>query len=732
MQAGCGFCVSRRHMWSLRLSVTGANRGDNAASQNHTSAGRWVFTVAANLWRTLTDLNTQVLSQARHREASTPPAMAAPANIADSELTLNAPYQYQPIDPKDEIRILIVSPPASSDPTTIHGELFTAKLSDTPPYEALSYCWGAEVFPEMLHLPGGVLAITDNLAAALRQLRHLEQPRHLWVDAVCINQRDNQEKNHQVSLMSQVYRNAATGLVWLGKGDNNTREAMKTMKELADSAWQYGIPSKFLTKGGVVGGILATNKVVLSFNQKNNGISKEIVGLSKTIKLGSLEAYFDQDWFKRLWIIQEFVLAPNLTIHNGEMALSAHDFMLGFSVICLLALHPTVAITCQTMLRDWFWGFSVCMQKEEYWHAEGNNLLSLLGLHSTRQCKLEVDIIYGLLAIATDGAEWPVDYGLTVESVFTEVALSYLKRSNLSILHHGYRAMQISSNATTDAASHRAHLPSLVPDWRFRSNGNELIHNGFDSATSSRPKVSTEYASSGIIGLEGVYVDELSITVPDTPNNSTPVPWDDLVVFNIFTQALAFKGIFIRRMQNWQYPTGEALDLVFAQSIILKNRPYYSRRILGQYLTPNDMLLRWQKLVDAFAPEDSTPPSCSQRDSNSVGPTDFDTELYSSVISRAREGRKHIMTRSGYIGLGPKTCKVGDVIAIFDGAETPFVLRLAEKTDSLERIRNLGSEVRENVGELWEIIGECYLYGLMNNEVLRPEWNDKRRSFWLV
>jgi hypothetical protein len=76
---------------------------------------------------------------------------------------------------------------------------------------------------------------------------------------------------------------------------------------------------------------------------------------------------------------------------------------------------------------------------------------------------------------------------------------------------------------------------------------------------------------------------------------------------------------------------------------------------------------------------------------------------------------------------------VGDVIAIFDGAETPFVLRLAEKPGSLERIRNLGSdEVRESVGDLWEIIGECYLYGLMNNEVLRPEWDDKRRSFWLV
>jgi hypothetical protein len=101
-------------------------------------------------------------------------------------------------------------------------------------------------------------------------------------------------------------------------------------------------------------------------------------------------------------------------------------------------------------------------------------------------------------------------------------------------------------------------------------------------------------------------------------------------------------------------------------------------------------------------------------------------------MARTHRNRKYIITRSGYIGIAPENCKVGDVIAIFDGAQTPFVLRLAEKPGSLERIGNIGSEVRETVGELWEIVGDCYLYGLMNNEVLRPEWNDKRRSFWLV
>jgi hypothetical protein len=110
------------------------------------------------------------------------------ASIAETD-SLMKPYEYQPIDnPKGKIRILILLPPASSDDPELRCHLTTAEISDSPSYEALSYCWGTEALTERIYLPSGTLVITKHLATGLRRLRYRDRPRHLWVDAVCINQ----------------------------------------------------------------------------------------------------------------------------------------------------------------------------------------------------------------------------------------------------------------------------------------------------------------------------------------------------------------------------------------------------------------------------------------------------------------------------------------------------------------------------------------------------------------
>ncbi len=65
---------------------------------------------------------------------------------------------------------------------------------------------------------GNFFAITENHAAGLRRLRYPDRLRRFWADAVCINQQDNKEKGHQVSLMEKVYKQAEYGLCWLGEG----------------------------------------------------------------------------------------------------------------------------------------------------------------------------------------------------------------------------------------------------------------------------------------------------------------------------------------------------------------------------------------------------------------------------------------------------------------------------------------------------------------------------------
>jgi hypothetical protein len=84
-------------------------------------------------------------------------------------------------------------------------------------YEALSYVWGDTKATRQIKVNGYCFNATNNLEAALRQLRRARKPRHLWVDAICIDQSNKKEKAEQVVQMDKVYRAAKRVLIWLGR-----------------------------------------------------------------------------------------------------------------------------------------------------------------------------------------------------------------------------------------------------------------------------------------------------------------------------------------------------------------------------------------------------------------------------------------------------------------------------------------------------------------------------------
>jgi hypothetical protein len=68
-----------------------------------------------------------------------------------------------------------------------------------------------------ISLNGQSFAVTPNLFIALKHLRNAEEPRVLWIGAICINQEDIEERGKQVQIMSKIYSNAIRVLVWLGE-----------------------------------------------------------------------------------------------------------------------------------------------------------------------------------------------------------------------------------------------------------------------------------------------------------------------------------------------------------------------------------------------------------------------------------------------------------------------------------------------------------------------------------
>ena len=117
-------------------------------------------------------------------------------------------------------------------------ELVYAQLADAVPYEALSYCWGDPRKRGVLNVrvSGDTweLSATTALLAALRRLRHgcKGTRRTLWVDAVCINQDNLEERASQVRLMREIYTRASSVVVWVGDGDEKTSRAIATIEAI--------------------------------------------------------------------------------------------------------------------------------------------------------------------------------------------------------------------------------------------------------------------------------------------------------------------------------------------------------------------------------------------------------------------------------------------------------------------------------------------------------------------
>ncbi|KAK3659021.1 hypothetical protein LTR56_001458 [Elasticomyces elasticus] len=140
-----------------------------------------------------------------------------PNNLSTSERTslLGDAYVDLPLDAsKKQIRLLHLRPGAGD----LQADLAVVDLADQPGYEALSYTWGDRTLDKSIVVGGRYrLPLTDNLWYALRGLRYRWRSRRLWVDALCIDQKNIGERSMQVAFMGEIYNAAQKVCIWLGE-----------------------------------------------------------------------------------------------------------------------------------------------------------------------------------------------------------------------------------------------------------------------------------------------------------------------------------------------------------------------------------------------------------------------------------------------------------------------------------------------------------------------------------
>lgn len=206
-------------------------------------------------------------------------------------------YQNKPLR-KGQIRTITLHPGTNSDP--INCTLEVVSFKDKTPYKALSYTWGAPDEGRPITIDGAVFLVRENLYQALYHLRYPTTNRRLWIDAICINQNDEDEKNLQVPLMSRIYSDAYEVLLWLGKETVDGFGMPIVETEFQEAPWWEPIdPSKNWT----------------AFDEHAN----------KRMKL------YDNDYFTRIWIVQEIIFAARITVHFGPNMASWREFTSTFS-----------------------------------------------------------------------------------------------------------------------------------------------------------------------------------------------------------------------------------------------------------------------------------------------------------------------------------------------------------------------------------------------------------------
>ena len=153
-------------------------------------------------------------------------------------------FAYSPLSPPANdnftIRLFTLQPGQKED--GLQGTLLATEIGKAPPFEALSYFWGDETIKTPIIVSGYRLEVTENLKLALIHLRDSKTPRTIWIDAICINQQDDNEKALQVAEMTAIYSKAQQTIVWLGEERDSSgeviQECWRSLHETDTSFWR--------------------------------------------------------------------------------------------------------------------------------------------------------------------------------------------------------------------------------------------------------------------------------------------------------------------------------------------------------------------------------------------------------------------------------------------------------------------------------------------------------------
>ncbi|KAK1752662.1 heterokaryon incompatibility protein-domain-containing protein [Echria macrotheca] len=616
-----------------------------------------------------------------------------------------------------EIRTVILLP--STDPDAqIHCTFKRHRFVNVAPssYSALSYVWGDRSQTRTIFLNGTPLPITKNLFAALRQLRRGEEPLELWVDALCINQDDIQERNNQVRMMGDIYKRATEVLMWLGEANDDSHLAA----ELVDTL--FGIGDR--------------RAAHLVFDVcKDEGFAS---------RFQALDSLLDRQYWEQVWILQEVLLSKRLYVCYGSFRQSWKHWVVALQLLQRLPVGVLPKeFKSMPVTRDVKPVYSlVSADSGGHGNKKRTSLLSGLILFRNRKASDPRDHVYALLNLVSSHCGIQADYSLSVFSLYRSVVVQAVTQSrNLDILSAckprfpesidgGVYQSDVDErlkvtelawiNVLPEAdASEGAEveswvpeaealltrvwesvLPSWIPDWRIPVIASAQINTvgncPFNASGKFPPVVKFFEDAKAQMAVGGIHVGVVSAVAPATAGSlRISSDW-----------AMWCNGTHPKHVYGDLTKQKEA----FIQTVLTGRNADGIRRTAPVSLDTMHRMFRWSDGTQDG--RDTAKDEC--REEGSKPKTHETDDGFNEEDSIAVTIRSLLftfcVTENGFMGRVPVGTRVGDQVVVLLGAKVPFVLRKYEDCDG------------------FYLIGECYVHGVMDGELLEDLDEAKKRQ----
>lgn len=619
-------------------------------------------------------------------------------------------YQYGSLSREDDTFRLIKLQNTLIGITEV--DLVAYPLSAAPPYIAISYTWGNPDQCHILVVGDAKLRVTASVYDIVQALKpSTNEPLYLWIDFVCINQLDLAEKDYQIPLMCAIYRGAEEVVCYLGTAPD--ADLAHDFVPVVSEYWGKLLVQDLAPK-------LAASKPTASpFDDK--------------ARVAALQRLLANKYWTRAWIIQEIISGRKVRLLYGHRYLDWDQFgsIIKFSWAEIDGNEQLLVALDKKTRGEALWSMNCIDNLHSVKQIMANSgplpLQDVLLLACQSNATDPRDKVIALLALSRSASspELQPDYKLSVDQVYIKATFHAVQNGNFGLMTLGGALNHLRSKTASKVGS----LPSWVPDlsapppfWPLDNPQAQY------SAGGPPPNVHVSLVHGDrMLSVRGIVIGRIAAVCPFPDATTAAAPIEN---YGEYLRKVADTVSYTRKEAETLYWPLETIITHFLNRYVpdpypttrAGQRPCTRLEALWRTMTGNEITTPYGLVYPApddcdqafslyrrvlrpldyyrFFPSSSDPdPSQSQQLSDEEN-RDF-LRISSAISRKSGFARRLAVTEQGHLALVQFGVDVGDLVCVFLGARTPFV------------VRDLLGD-----GRILSLLCESYVHGFMDGEGL--------------